>query len=252
MGRTDLPSGQPETVYVFGTCLIDLFDPESGMAAMELLRLAGITPIFPQGQSCCAQPAFNSGHAEDARDVARAQLALFPKDIPIVVPSGSCAGMIKHHWPEMFAGRPEEAAARRIAERVVELSDFLLGLRDLALVDKGPPVTVTWHGSCHARREMGITDQPKQLLARLSNVTLVAMARESECCGFGGTFAVRFDDVSGAMVADKCAAAEDTGADILLSGDLGCLMNITGALEKAGRPLKTRHFARFLLDRIKP
>lgn len=243
---------KPDAVYLYGTCLMDLLDAEAGVAAMDLLSREGLRVIFPQGQSCCAQPAFNSGYLEEARAVARAQLAVLAGDLPVVVPSGSCAGMMRRHYPELFEGQPEEEAARHLAERVFELSDFLLNVLHVRYDDRGPPVTVTWHGSCHARREMGIVDQPKVLLSQLSGVTLLPMARESECCGFGGTFAVRFDDISGAMVRDKVEAAQATGADYLLSGDLGCLTNIAGALKKHNSAVKVSHLASFLWQRINP
>ncbi|MGB0749318.1 MAG: (Fe-S)-binding protein [Magnetospiraceae bacterium] len=238
---------KPEAVYFFGTCIVDLFFPKAGLAGMELLRRNGLRVIYPQDQSCCGQPAFNSGYPDEARQVAAAQMALFPKRIPIVLPSGSCAGMMRKHYPELFPG---EAQAAAFADRVFELSEFLLHVLDFHPQDLGPPITVTWHGSCHALREMGIDEEPKTLLKRLGYVTLAPLQRERECCGFGGTFAVKRPEVSGAMVADKVADAEATGAEVLLSGDCGCLMNMGGALEKKGSPLQARHLAEFLLERL--
>ncbi|MGE4280176.1 MAG: (Fe-S)-binding protein [Magnetospirillum sp.] len=245
------PAPMPKDVYYFGTCLVDLFFPDAGLAGMELLKHQGIRVVFPQGQSCCGQPAFNSGHKSEAREVARAQLNAFPEDWPIVVPSGSCAGMMRVHYPDLFKGDRDEDKAVAFASRVFELSWFLvhvLGL-DTKLVDKGEKVTVTWHGSCHSMREMGVVDEPKRLIRALSNVTLVENPREKECCGFGGTFAVRQPEVSAAMVADKIDAIEQTGATRVVSGDCGCLMNIGGALDKAGKPTKPQHLAEFLLER---
>lgn len=245
------PSIAPKNVYYFGTCLVDLFFPEAGLAGMELLKRQGIRVVFPQDQSCCGQPAFNSGHRSEAREVARAQLDAFPEDWPIVVPSGSCAGMMRVHYPDLFQGDRDEERAKAFAARVYELSWFLvhvLGL-DTKLVDKGEKVTVTWHGSCHSMREMGVVDEPKRLIRALSNVTLVENPREKECCGFGGTFAVRQPEVSAAMVADKIDAIGQTGASRVVSGDCGCLMNIGGALDKAGKPTRPQHLAEFLLER---
>ncbi|MCA1908388.1 MAG: (Fe-S)-binding protein [Magnetospirillum sp.] len=245
------PARMPKNVYYFGTCLVDLFFPDAGLAGMELLKRQGIRVVFPQGQSCCGQPAFNSGHRSEAREVARAQLDAFPEDWPIVVPSGSCAGMMRVHYPDLFKGDRDEERAKAFAGRVYELSWFLvhvLGL-DTKLVDKGEKVTVTWHGSCHSMREMGVVDEPKRLIRALSNVTLVENPREKECCGFGGTFAVRQPEVSAAMVADKIAAIGQTGASRVVSGDCGCLMNIGGALDKAGKPTRPQHLAEFLLER---
>ncbi len=192
-------------VYFYATCLVDLFFPDAGMAGIELLRAAGLRVIFPRGQTCCGQPAFNCGYWEQARAAARSQLALFPRDLPVVVPSGSCAGMMKVHYPELFHGQPEEGAARELAGRVFELTQFLVDRLDLKLEDLGEPVKVTLHASCHAMRDQGVLDQPRALLRQLANVELVPLARERECCGFGGTFAVREPGLSEAMAADKAA-----------------------------------------------
>ncbi|MCR6631950.1 MAG: (Fe-S)-binding protein [Magnetospirillum sp.] len=248
MSETARPQ-RPETVYFFGTCVIDLFYPGAGLAGMELLKRAGVRVVFPPDQSCCGQPARNSGYLDEARAVALKQIAAFPKDWPIVVPSGSCAGMMKTHYPDLFESRPEHGKAKAFAARVFELTDFLVNVLGVTLEDRGEPVRVTWHGSCHSMREMGVVDQPKALLRQLANVTLVENAREKECCGFGGTFAVRQPEISAAMVTDKVAALEETGAAEVLSGDCGCLMNINGAVEKAGKRLRGRHIAEFLLER---
>jgi L-lactate dehydrogenase complex protein LldE len=242
---------RPRGVYFFGTCLVDLFYPGAGLSGIRLLEREGVRVIFPQGQTCCGQPAFNSGFQDDARAVARAQIALFPRDIPIVLPSGSCAGMMRHHYPALFEGEPDHAQAVAFAARVHELTQFLVNVLGVRLQDRGAPVRVTWHASCHAAREMGVTDEPKSLLRQLSNVELVELARESECCGFGGTFSVKYPDISAAMVTDKADAALATGAAELLSADCGCLMNIAGALEARGAPLPSRHVADFLWERTR-
>ncbi|MDE1150389.1 MAG: (Fe-S)-binding protein [Azospirillaceae bacterium] len=240
---------KPDTVYFFGTCLVDMFYPEAGLAGMDLLRHAGVRVIFPEAQSCCGQPARNSGYFEEAREVARAQLGAFPGDLPIVVPSGSCAGMMKTHYEHLFEGDPDQPRAVAFAARIHELTAFLVNVLGVTLTDKGEPVTVTWHPSCHSMREMGVTDEPKSLLRQLSNVTLVENSRERECCGFGGTFSVRQTAVSTAMVSDKLASVRDTGAGTLLSGDCGCLMNIGGHVEKVGDATRCRHIAEFLMER---
>lgn len=240
---------KPETVYFFGTCLVDLFFPEAGLAGMELLKREGIRVVFPPNQSCCGQPARNNGHFDEARSVARQQIKCFPQHWPVVVPSGSCAGMIRDHYPELFAGQPDEAEAKEFAGRVYELTWFLVHVCRVALTDRGRPVKVTFHGSCHSQREMGVREEPKQLLRSLANVTFVELQRPSECCGFGGTFSVRQPDISGAMVKDKVADVAATGAAEVLSGDCGCLLNISGAMAKAGTPVRARHIAEFLLER---
>lgn len=240
---------KPANAYFFATCLVDQFYPEAGLAGMELLRREGIRVVFPRGQSCCGQPARNSGYFEEARAVARQQIRSFPKPWPVVVPSGSCAGMMREHYPELFKGEPDEAAANDFASRVYELTWFLVHVCQIKLADKGTPVRVTFHGACHSQREMGVREEPKELLRALDNVTFVELQRSTECCGFGGTFSVRQPEISAAMVADKIADIRSTEADEVLSGDCGCLMNISGAMEKAGKPVRARHIAEFLLER---
>ena len=221
------------SVYLFGTCLVDLFFPEAGMAAIRLLEREGFRVVYPRGQTCCGQPAFNCGYEAEARAVARAQMDLFPADLPIVVPSGSCAAMMRHHYPASFG------------ERVHELTEFLVNVAGANLRDRGQPVKVAWHQSCHAARDMGVRDEPKALLRQLEHVELVELARERECCGFGGTFTARYPDISEAMRIDKADDAKATGASELLSGDVGCLMNISRALDG----IRTRHVAEFLWER---
>lgn len=243
------PPATPGDVYFFGTCLIDLFMPEAGLDTITLLERAGVTVHFPEAQSCCGQPAYTSGELEAARDVARAQLGLFPNDWPIVVPSGSCGGMMKLHWPTLFAGTADEAQAKAVAARVIEFSDFLLNVLDWQPQDAGTPVKVAVHTSCSARREMNAHRNSWALLDRLDKVERVVHDHESECCGFGGVFSVRHPDISGAMVTDKRNALEQSGAVLYVSGDCGCMMNINGALAKNDRAFRGEHLASFLLKR---
>lgn len=240
---------RPNSVYFFGTCLVDLLYPKAGLAGMQLIQREGVKVIFPQDQSCCGQPAFNSGYRDEALQVARAQLACFPKDIPVVVPSGSCAGMIKHHWPELFAGESDENEARRIAANTFELTEFLVDVLDISLKDLGQATKIAIHTSCSARREMGVADRIESLVKQLSQVEVLEQAHKTECCGFGGTFAVKQPDISGAMVQSKTDALSATAAERVISQDCGCLMNIGGALEKQGKNLPTQHIAEFLLER---
>lgn len=241
---------RPGAVYFFGTCLIDVFYPEAGLAGIRLLEREGLRVIYRQNQTCCGQPAFNSGYHEDARAVARAQMALFPGDLPIVVPSGSCAAMMKHHYPALFEG-DERQIAVTFAARIHELTQFLVDVLGIQLRDRGEPVRVAWHASCHAMREMGVTDEAKSLVRQLSNVELAELSRERECCGFGGTFSVRLPEISAAMVRDKADDVLATGASELLSADCGCLMNISGALDASGQPLRVRHVAEFIWERTR-
>lgn len=240
---------QPQEIYFFGTCLIDLLYPKAGLAGMQLIRKAGVRVIFPDNQTCCGQPAFNSGYRDEALDVARQLLSCFPRDIPVVVPSGSCAGMIKHHWPELFAGQPDEDQALNIAGRTYELTEFLVNTLQLKLKDLGAPTKVAIHTSCSARREMGVAQHIETLVGQLAQVEVLIQERKPECCGFGGTFAVKQGDISGAMVKDKTDSLRATGAERVISQDCGCLMNIGGAFEKQGNGPGTQHIAEFLMER---
>ncbi len=228
---------------------MDAVYPDAGMAAIRLLESQEVEVVFPHGQSCCGQPAYNSGFPNEARAVALKQIEVFAKPYPIVVPSGSCAGMMKHHYPELFAGRPEEAAAKSFAARVYEWSEYLVEELDVKLVDLGEPITVTWHSSCHAMREMDVIHHSKALIRQLEKVTLMELQRENECCGFGGTFSVKQPAISAAMVKDKVDDIVSTGASTLLAGDCGCLMNITGAMTNQGITIAGKHLAEFIWER---
>lgn len=246
-----VPPPRPEKVHFFATCLVDLFYPSVGLAGMELLRNAGLKVTLRQGQSCCGQPAFSGGYSEEAREVARAQLDAFSGEEPIVVPSGSCAGMMRSRYPELFKGDRDERKALAFSERVYELTWFLVHVLKVKLEDKGEPIRVTWHGSCQSLREAGVDEEPKRLLRDLANVTLIEAEYEKECCGFGGSFSIRMPEISGAIVSDKIANIGATGAREVLSGDMGCMMNISGAMAKARMNVRGRHIAEFLLERTK-
>lgn len=246
----DNNSQKPDTVYYFGTCLIDMFYPEAGMAGLNLIRREGVKVIFPPEQTCCGQPAYNSGFPNEAKRVALKQIRLFPKDYPIVVPSGSCAGMMKYHYPYLFAEDSNLDTVKKFSNRIMELSEFLVQVLKIKLEDRGQPVKITWHSSCHALREMGVIEDSKSLIRQLKNVELVELENESECCGFGGTFAVKQPEISGAMVMDKVADIQQTGASRLLAGDCGCLMNIAGAMNYQNLSVKGQHLAEFIWERI--
>lgn len=244
----------PTSVYFYGTCLIDSVYPNAGVSAVELLQRAGVHVIYPQAQTCCGQPAWNSGYRDEARDVARKQIALFPKDIPIVIPSGSCGGMMKHHYPELFKGEVDEAQALAVANRVYEFTEFLVDILDIKLSDTGIYTDVAIHTSCSARREMGVADKIEQLVGQLDNVTIHEQHHKKECCGFGGTFAVKEPEISASMVTDKAEAIRETGASVMVTQDCGCMMNISGAFEYEKqhenlRMPKSKHIAEFLLER---
>ncbi|RJQ65359.1 MAG: (Fe-S)-binding protein [Desulfobacteraceae bacterium] len=245
----DANRAKPSKVYFFGTCLIDSLFPQAGVAAIRLLKREGMQVIFPAAQSCCGQPAYNAGFFNEARAVARKQIQLFSKPYPIVVPSGSCAGMMKIHYPGLFAATPDFQEAQRFSERVYEFSEFLVRVLDIRLEDRGQPMRVTWHSSCHALREMGVIEDSKALIRQLARVQLVELEREEECCGFGGTFAVKQPAISAAMVGDKIDAIARTGASAVLSGDCGCLININGAMAYRQKDIPGMHLAQFLWER---
>lgn len=240
---------RPQTVYLFGTCIVDLFFPTAGISAIKLLEREGIRVRYPQAQSCCGQPAYSSGYLAEARTVAAAQIAVFPGDEPIVVLSGSCAGMMKHHYPSLFDGLPQQTQARAFAARIYELTEFLTKVLDIKLCDLGQPVEIALHTSCAARREMGVRDTSLALLNQLDKVVLKQHDHEAECCGFGGTFSVRHPHISAAMVEDKTSALKACGAQQVVSADCACLLNINGALEKQGASLRGQHIADFLWQR---
>jgi L-lactate dehydrogenase complex protein LldE len=248
---------KPANVYLFGTCLVDQFAPEAGLDTVRLLEREGIDVHFPVEQACCGQPAYTSGYPDEARAVARRQLGLFPEPWPVVVPSGSCAAMMRHHYPKLFADDPALLAqATELATRIFELTEFLVHVVGFKPADRGAPCTVALHTSCHARREMGVHETSSALLAGLAGVTVAVQARAEECCGFGGTFAVRHPDISAAIVSDKVASLKESGAQSVISADCGCLFNILGRAAKqdrlAGRTsasLPGEHIASFLWRR---
>ena len=242
-------SSKPEAVYFFGTCLIDLIYPDAGISAIQLIEREGITVHYPQAQTCCGQPAWNSGYRDEAREVATLQLTVFCEDIPIVVPSGSCAGMMKKHYPALFKDTPLQEQAKQHAAKVYELTEFLVDVLDIKLKDLGEPVEVAIHTSCAARREMDVADKIESLVAQLQNVTVLEQEYKEECCGFGGTFAVKEAAISASMVTDKTENIKNTGAQQLISQDAGCLMNISGAFEYQGAGPACDHIANFLWER---
>lgn len=241
---------KPRDVYLYATCLVDMFHPEAGMDTVALLEREGIRVHFPQDQTCCGQPAYTSGYPEEARAVARAQLDLFPEPWPVVIPSGSCAGMMRHHTPRLLGDDPAlQARAQALAERVYELSEFLVQVARVKLEDRGAAETVALHTSCSARREMGSHLTGADLLAQLCHVKLAVHGHESECCGFGGTFSLKHPDISSAMAADKLAALQATGARGFISADCGCLLNLNHSLEARNEAFRGEHLATFLCRR---
>ncbi len=234
-------------VGLFVTCLVDLFRPSIGFAAVKLLQDAGCEVEVPHMQTCCGQPAYNSGDAEDARALARQVIAAFESYDYVVAPSGSCTGMLKVHYPRLFATDvPWLQRATTLAERCYELLSFMTDVLGVHKTNASFERTVTYHDSCSGLRELGIHEQPRKLLAGVAGLRLSEMEEASACCGFGGTFCVKYPEISGRMVGDKRASIEASGAATVLGGDLGCLLNIAGALKRSGSAVSTYHAAEVL------
>jgi L-lactate dehydrogenase complex protein LldE len=239
----------PRRVGLFVTCLVDLFRPSVGFAAVKLLEAAGCVVEVPGVQTCCGQPAYNSGDKADAKAIARQVIDAFAGFDYVVVPSGSCGGMISRHYPALFADDPALAAqAARLAERTYELVAFLADVLRLERLAAHYDGVVTYHDSCSGLRELGVKEQPRRLLAGVVGLTLKELPGAEVCCGFGGTFCVKYPEISDRMVADKAADVVASGADTLLAGDMGCLLNMAGKLTRLGREIRVRHIAEVLAD----
>jgi len=238
------------TVQLFVTCLVDAFAPQVGEAVVDLLERLGMTVEFPFDQTCCGQPAFNAGFQNEARDMAVHTLqVLDATEGTIVLPSGSCADMIIHHTPELVADDPGLAEmASRVAARTRELTSFLVD--DLGITDVGAAAdgTCAIHHSCHGLRNLGIKSQPEQLIDAVDGINRVELADATECCGFGGMFALEMPDVSTAMLAKKLDAIEASGADTVVGGDISCLMHIAGGLHRRESAVEVRHIAEILAE----
>jgi L-lactate dehydrogenase complex protein LldE len=243
-------------VALFVTCLVDLFRPTVGFAAIKLLEDAGCTVEIPRRQTCCGQPAYNSGDRADAKAIALQVFDAFAGYDHVVAPSGSCAGMLRIHYPELFADDAEDLPrARDLAERSWELVSFLVDVCGMQAVDASWQRRITYHDACSGLRELGVKLQPRQLLASIDGLSIEELPGAEVCCGFGGTFCVKYPEISDKMVSDKAADIAGTGAEAVLSGDMGCLLNIAGKLYRQGRPVEVRHVAEVLAgmsDRVPP
>lgn len=236
-------------VGLFVTCLVDLMRPSIGFAAVKLLERAGCTVEVPRSQTCCGQPAYNSGDRDDTKAIARNVIAAFEGYDYVVAPSGSCTGMIREHYPRLFEDEPETfARAQHLAKRTYELISFLVDVRGLTAVDARYDGIVTYHDSCAGLRELGVKAQPRTLLGSVKGLRLKELPGAETCCGFGGTFCIKYPDISTKMVEDKTADIVATGADTLLAGDMGCLMNMAGKLSREGTSIRVRHIAEVLAD----
>ena len=237
-------------VSLFVTCIVDQVFPKVGLAMTEVLERLGYQVDFPENQTCCGQPAFNSGYRAEARMVARHFLNTFEKSECIVVPSGSCASMVVHHFAELF--HKDAATLERVhalEKRVWEFSTFLTQVAGVEDVGARMDGVATFHDGCHSLREMGVREGPRRLLANVRGLELREMEPAEECCGFGGTFAVKFAELSGAMARTKIDAILRTGARTVVSLDPSCLMQIQGALSRAGSDVRTMHLAEVLASR---
>ena len=234
-------------VALFVTCLVDFLRPSVGFAAAKLIEDAGLTVEVPLKQTCCGQPAYNAGDRKNAEALARQTIALFEGYDYVVAPSGSCAGMLREHYPRLLSGDPDwSGRARAFAARCHELVSFLtdvLGRREVSARYEG---VVTYHDSCSGLREMNVKSQPRELLSSVEGLTLKELATPEICCGFGGTFCVKYPAISTRLADDKIADILATGADTVLAGDLGCLLNLAGRLKRQGYGVKVRHVAEVL------
>jgi L-lactate dehydrogenase complex protein LldE len=237
-------------VGLFVTCLVDLFRPNVGFSAVELLERAGCVVEVPELQTCCGQPAYNSGDFATTQRIAKQVIDAFEGYDYVVGPSGSCLGTLREHYPNLFPiDARMENRARALAQRSYELVSFLTDVMGVTEVETQYSGRVTYHDACAGLRELGVKGQPRQLLASVAGLELQEMDDVEVCCGFGGTFCVKFPEISSRMASDKVANAQATGADTLLAGDMGCLMNMAGRLSRLGSDIKVYHVAEVLAGR---
>jgi L-lactate dehydrogenase complex protein LldE len=247
LGRIPGQSEAMPRVALFVTCLVDLLRPSVGFAAIKLLEDAGCSVEVPDTQTCCGQPAWNSGDRGDALAIARQVVKTFASFDYVVAPSGSCAGMIKTHYPHLFPqDDPDRAVALALAAKTHELVSFLTDVLKVERVAAKLEATATYHDSCSGLRELGVKSQPRKLLKSVTGLKLSEMADSEVCCGFGGTFCVKYPDISNTMLTRKTEKIAATGAELLLAGDLGCLMNMAGKLKRQGSKVQARHVAEVL------
>jgi L-lactate dehydrogenase complex protein LldE len=238
-------------VGLFVTCLVDLMRPSIGFAAIRLLEAGGAEVYVPPSQTCCGQPAYNSGDRADTIALARKVVEEFEDCDYLVAPSGSCSGMIRTHYGELFADDPVwQARAAALAAKTYELTDFLVSVLDVGRVPGDFRGTITYHDSCAGLREMGVKTQPRALLAKMAGVKIAEMAECEMCCGFGGTFAVKFGEISARLADNKCQHIVTSGAEAVVLGDLGCMLNIEGRLRRRGDATRVLHVAELLAGEL--
>ncbi len=235
-------------VNLFVTCLVDQFAPNVGMSVVNILEARGIEVHFPPDQTCCGQPAFNSGFRNDARPVASRFLDIFEETEGLIVcPSGSCVAMVRNFYQDLFRGRPNELArAERLSERIYEFTEFIVDVLGIEDLDVRSDIDATYHRCCHLMREIHVDKQPVSLLENVDGLTLKPMERDEVCCGFGGAFSVKMSDVSTAMLNEKLDNVVATGASTLIAGDTGCIMHMQGGLRRRGEDVQVVHIAELL------
>jgi L-lactate dehydrogenase complex protein LldE len=249
-GTPPRSNAQGRRVGLFVTCLVDLMRPSVGFAAAKLLEDAGCRVEVPR-QTCCGQPAYNSGDRKTTREIAEQVIEAFAPYDYVVAPSGSCAGMLKLHYPRLFRDDPNLLPqAQAFAEKTFELVSFLVDVLGVAHVPARFEGSVTYHDGCSGLRELGVKSQPRKLLAGVAGLKLAEMRDPDVCCGFGGTFCVKYPAISNVMVEKKAENVAATGAGTLLAGDLGCLMNMAGKLQREGKAIAARHVAEVLAGMI--
>jgi L-lactate dehydrogenase complex protein LldE len=240
-------SSKKPRVAFFITCIGDQFFPQVGACAVNVLRRLGVEVTFNPAQTCCGQPAFNTGFRQEAREVATRVLDMYRDAEYVVAPSGSCTSMVRVFYPELFADDPARLQqALDLKKRFYEFSEFLVKVLKVEDVGASFPRRVAYHDSCHLLRELGIEQEPRTLLRAVKGIQMVEMPDNQLCCGFGGTFAVKFPEVSVAMGQDKLRTAADAGAEVLVANDSGCLMHLAGVIHREGLPLRTMHLAELL------
>jgi L-lactate dehydrogenase complex protein LldE len=232
-------------VGLFVTCLVDLVRPQIGFAAVKLLEQSGCDVVVPQAQTCCGQPAWNAGADKDTREITEQVIAAFSAFDYVVAPSGSCAGMIKRHYLEVLKN---DARALALAAKTHELTSFLVNVRGMKAVTAKCGASACYHDSCSSLREIKVRDQPRQLLSSVEGLSISELVDGEVCCGFGGLFSVKYPEISERMADDKIADATATGADMLIGGDLGCLLHLEGRMNRQGKTMRVRHVAEVLAD----
>ena len=238
-------------VSLFVTCLVDNFFPDVAEAMVRVLNRYGVEVDLPQAQTCCGQPAFNSGYVDEARAAATTLLEAFEHSDYVVSPSGSCTGMVHHYYPELFGHDAHLVkSAESLTRKTYEFSQFLVNVLGVEDVEASFPHKVTYHPSCHGARLLGVKDEPLRLLQHVRSMELVDLPHAQDCCGFGGTFAVKMHEVSGAMVSEKADHVLETGAEVLVGTDMGCMMNIGGRLRHEGKAVRVMHIAQLLDEGI--